>query len=290
MRTDGGKHQGIGHIRRSQTLAAALRDAGFGVRIVACSSEARQFVPETADFSGAYDLLIFDVPYDFAASLEPPLTKIVALDYSGSFQPTLTVSVFEPRRPAPPGLRFAGLEYAIVRPDVVAIRRRLSQPRIPGGAPNAQQRVLVLPGGADVGLRGPGLARSLALQGYTVDLIQGPAVEEAYPDMGAAVRVHHNPPDLADLMVSCDWAVSNGGSSMLELMALGKPVFVVPQTHLEAALAKEIHERGGLLGWGDTVPESPDEDALNRTAEKAWFLVDGFGPERIINLMERFAI
>lgn len=289
VRTDGGKQWGIGHIRRSQTLAAALRGAGYRVCLRACSSEAEKFLTETADFSDPPELLIFDVPYDFGASVADRPVKILALDYSGSsFQPDLTISVFEPRKPPPPGLRFSGLQYAIIRADVVALRAALGPPGISRMPTN--ERVLVLLGGADVAGRGPVLSKMLTSRGFHVDLIQGPAVSEAYPDTESSIRVHRSPANLPELMASCAWAVSNGGASMLELMTLGKPVFVVPQTSLETALSKEIEGHGALLGSGEELPEIPDEAAMRTAAQNAWSLVDGKGPERIIRLMEQFAL
>ena len=96
---------------------------------------------------------------------------------------------------------------------------------------------------------------------------------------------HENPDNLAEIMHVSSWAISNGGSSMLELMALGLAIHVLPQTNAEKALAIKIFKEGGLLGVGFPVT-IPNTKAIVNVSNKAQNMIDGLGLKRILRLIE----
>lgn len=278
--SDGGGTYGIGHLKRSVALAGALRGRGHAARIIGMSERARALLAGEQIDEGRATVRIFDFPYNINGSLlerartEGVLT--VALDsFSEKGEPSLTISVFEHKTPPPPGKRVAGLEYSIVRPEVTAL------------APNfGGEGVVVMIGGGDNHAVGPRVAVRLALQESRVTLVQGPNVATPYRCRHSNVELVVDPVDLPRRMSRCRWAVTNGGSSMLEMMCLGKPAHAIPQTEDELMLARIVAESGAILGIGEerlSRPPTAEEERIGTIASR---LVDGKGLERICTMIE----
>lgn len=121
--------------------------------------------------------------------------------------------------------------------------------------------------------------------GCSVTLIDGPlaGLPKPVPDVVDRVR---SPIDLAARMAACAWGVTGGGGAMLEMMALGKPVHVLPRTEFENALARLVLAKDGLVGIGLESLSLPRADAAVRISASARRLVDGLGVERIVNAVE----
>lgn len=278
--SDGGGTYGIGHLKRSVALAGALRGRGHAVRLIGMSERARTLLASEQIDDGKTTVRIFDLPYNINGSLlerartEGVLT--VALDsFSEKDAPSLTISVFEHKTPPLPGKRVAGLKYSIVRPEVTAL------------APNfGGEGVVVMIGGGDNHAIGPRVAARLALQEPHVTLVQGPNVAAPYRCQHSNIDLVVNPVDLPRRMSCCRWAVTNGGSSMLEMMCLGKPVHAIPQTEHELMLAHIVAESGAILGIGEERLSKPPTIQEERIGTIASRLVDGKGLERICTTIE----
>jgi spore coat polysaccharide biosynthesis predicted glycosyltransferase SpsG len=276
--TDGGGKYGFGHLRRSLTLYDAFKFEDFQVTLIPQSDAARMLVPISQHKKIPVDAYILDVPYpadDLISGLRSQNAQIIALDYFGKANPDLTISVFEHHDQIPPGYRVSGLQYAIIRPELLKMDIATSS-----------NSVLVMIGGSDILSMGTKVALELVAMGYEVDLIQGPAVAEPYQDLREKkIKVWESPKNLPRLMQACSWAVANGGTSMLELLAMKKAVFVVPQTEAENQFASLLYQSEGVLGIGSENLFSPTLEKKTEVAIRAGQLVDGLGIARIIKLV-----
>lgn len=275
---DGGGTYGFGHIRRSYTLAKALKERDYPVKFSVISDAEKKFTPYFNSTSLDPVIQIFDLPYEIEPLImEANKRKLrsIALDYFGDGQPSLTISIYEHRIPSPSGRRFAGLKYAIVRPEILQYA-----PAKPG------ENVVVMIGGSDLNRVGESVALLLSQEGQIVELIQGPVITKDYSINLPNVTILCTPKTLEINMAKCAWAVTNGGGSMMEMMCLGKAVHVLPQTNDERLLAQIALDKGAILGIGLESLQVPSSADTIRVGKLARQLVDGRGLERIIKIIE----
>ncbi|MEQ8406222.1 MAG: hypothetical protein RKE49_14095 [Oceanicaulis sp.] len=280
---DGGAGLGFGHISRSQTLAAALRDAGAIVRFDPRSDAARGSLagqldaPDAAQApaSAPADILVLDLPYgDDAAILGARAAgrRVAVLDHGGEAQADLAIRT-DPRPIAMAATRCEyGLAYALIRREI------LEQ------APRDEGHVLICVGGSDLGDLGVEAAVKLAAAGERVILVRGPMASRL-TEAPAGVDVRVSPPNLPALMAGCRFAVTNSGTTALECMALGKAVHVLPQTDAERATGEHFLSQGLILGLGLEALESPGPDAVARAGAAGRARVDGRGAARMAALI-----
>jgi spore coat polysaccharide biosynthesis predicted glycosyltransferase SpsG len=254
---DGGGPYGIGNLRRSTTLAECFRSHGHTVWTDAVSERARRLLPACGP-----------------GQREQEVADLWLLDFAGAGAPDLIVSVFDHGN-APSGCdHIVGLEYAIIRQDVVAL----------APARGGDGVVVIIGCGDDVGL-GEMVAARVADFAGKVMLIDGP-LAKITRDLPSKVDRRQSPPELASLMAGCEWGVTSGGGAMLEMMCLGKPTFVVPRTGQEQSLAKFVLSKGAILGVGAESLQAPAAEALSEVSGRARSLVDGRGSTRIVQAVE----
>ncbi len=276
---DGGAGLGFGHLSRSQTLAAALRDAGAVVRFDPRSDAARDALAAQPQAAGAArapaDILVLDLPYDDDAAIlgaKAAGRRVAVLDHGGEALADLAIRT-DPR-PVPMAANRCeyGLAYALIRREI------LEQ------APRDDGHVLICVGGSDLGDLGVKAAVKLAAAGERVILVRGPLASRL-AEAPAGVDVRVSPPDLPALMAGCRFAVTNAGTTALECMALGKAVHVLPQTDAERATAEHFLSEGLILGLGLDALESPDPQAVTRAGAAGCARVDGRGAARVAGLI-----
>jgi len=275
---DGGGAYGFGHIRRSYTLARALEREKYPVKFTVLSKSNFSLKPGFTSTAIDPVIQVLDLPYEIQPWVDRANKKnipTIALDYFGDARPTLTISIYEHRIPPPEGRRFAGLEYAIIRSEILQFA--------PAAIGNG---IVVMIGGSDLNQVGESIALCLTDAGKYVYLIQGPETNENYATDLPNVTVLHDPKNLESCMATCEWAVTNGGGSMMEMMCLGKAVHVVPQTNDELLLAQIVFNKGALLGIGLDSLRVPSSDEIVKVGKRARELVEGRGVDRIIKLIE----
>jgi hypothetical protein len=89
-------------------------------------------------------------------------------------------------------------------------------------------------------------------------------------------------------MLSCAWAVTNGGNTMMEMMYLGKAVHIIPQTDAENNLAQLILRDNGILGIGKDQLRIPKLNKVIDIGKRAGGLIDGQGVNRIIRIINKY--
>lgn len=284
---DGGGSYGIGNIVRSAELASRLRRRGHAVSLLPQSPRAATFA--SCPYSSASapapgcDWAVIDTPYVGDACLaraKASATRVLGLDYEGLESPDVVLGLRQ-SGPKPPPLARAksGLEYAIIRQDLIDAGR---EPRGP------EEGILVLLGGGDSGTLLDAILRKLMCLPEKITVVQGPNGSDlSSPHPGvSALRA---PKNLARIMADCRWAVTGGGTSMLELMHMGKAVHVVPRTEAEACFSHEIFNKGVLLGLGVDTLAAPPREIAQAKGRNAATLIDGQGCERIAATMENFS-
>lgn len=275
--TDGGGSFGLGHLRRSASLAWALKRAGYAVEVRTAVEENMVFLPEVPHDQGAADVVVVDLPYSGDEWLREARRKgagILGLDYRGNDAPDVLVAIVD-RGFVPDCLnRHIGLPFAIIRQDVEE-----AAPCFNG------EGVLVSIGGGDQQGLGPTVAENLANEGCDVTLIVGPVAsskQQVQSDSPPSYRCFTNPDNYSELIGGCSWAVTNGGATMMEMMCMGKAVYVLPQTENERELAHIVADQGGVLGVGIDSVRIPSEAETQSVGSTARRLVDGRGLDRIV--------
>ncbi|MES2736943.1 MAG: hypothetical protein V4672_11530 [Verrucomicrobiota bacterium] len=279
MRFDGGGPYGFGNVRRSQELGEFLLRQGHSVSFNPLSERAAALLNRAADPQMVRpDVVLLDVPYagdEVLAQARAEGAKVLALDYEGDVAPDLVVSLQSVRRLSMGCRAVSGVEYAIIREEI----RSLGTQHSPGG------NVLIIVGGGDSDGLSARIARALAQDCAEITVIQGPA-GGALEGMPEGVEVVTHPADLPARMAACRWAVTTGGTTMLEMLCLGKAVHVIPRTDPEEQFARRFEAQQTLLGLGMDSLRLPDAERLRTCEQKGPQIVDGGGCQRIASLIE----
>jgi spore coat polysaccharide biosynthesis predicted glycosyltransferase SpsG len=266
--TDGSRELGFGHISRSQTLADFLIENGYKVEVVILSTVNLETLVIDSN-------VIIDIPYngDFLFNKISTDYKVLGLDYLGSARLDLVINVFDYSR-YKNNNQISGLEYVIIRRNVA---------KLIGKSYEDSETVLIMLGAFDLNNFAHGVIQSLDNKKIRTTVIEK---EKSVMTKDFNYCTHYeDPDDIAEIMCNSSWAISNGGSSMLELMALGKAIYVLPQSDAEDKLALQIFKEGGILGIGLPI-KVPSVELINAVGNKARKMIDGLGVQRIMRHIE----
>jgi spore coat polysaccharide biosynthesis predicted glycosyltransferase SpsG len=279
IRAFGNPAVGFGHIRRSLSLFHHLKSL-FVCRIRIETSDGVT-IDGCMDGRNA-DLLIFDSPIAIDEQIfyaKNQRTKTLALDYFGKAAPDLTISVFEHFTTDIPGRRISGLEFIIIRQDILELKAS-QQP--------SSEHTLVAMGGGDVLGVGPQVANTLSDYEAKVILVEGPFAKTSgvEPCCKPNISLVRNPPNLSDIMHRSFYGVTNAGGCLFEMMFLGRACFVVPQTDFENRIARLMSEKAAVLGVGLESIRRVSSAEVRAIGETARNIVDGNGLNRIAKHVE----
>lgn len=272
---DGGGDFGFGNICRSEEMARVLTARGHEVACVALSSLAKSLCSRPVVNRSKADVVILDVPYsgdDQIRCAQKTGAKTVALDYKGVVPPDAVINL--QRQETPVGTRsYVGIDYAIIRADLRNAK---------GGHGDSNEIVVILGGGDSEGLADKIVHR---LPEALLCIVQGP---NAKPPRIACkgIRVLHNPANLSQLMAGCPWAITSGGTTMLEMLFLGRATHVVPRTLAESTFAQAFMDQGALLGLGLETLQEPNAGQIQNCQRSGPKIIDGMGAERIAEIVE----
>ena len=268
---DGGGPDGFGNVRRSTELGEALERRGHAVSFVPLSERAAALCQKQRSDVSQADVVVLDVPYEGDAVLEQARAlnaRVVALDFDGTVAPDVVISLQAVRRVPAQSKAVCGVEYAIIREEIHSL----------GTQHETTNEVLVIVGGGDQ----DGLTQRIVnrLPSIPICVVQGPAGAPLKLER-RALRVVTAPPDLPQLMAHCAWAVTTGGTTMLEMLSLGKAIHVVPRTEPEQIFAQRFADQAALLGLGLETLQTPTPNQIKACQRRGPQLVDGKGCERI---------
>lgn len=321
IRTEGGPAIGFGHVRRSLSLAQALRrgraeatflindDAAMRREIAALGFEAES-IATTRDPQatitrcqalGAQAVVVDS--YGFSAAWCKELMsaglQVVAIDDLGERRFPAGVVVVNCTPGVEPAARRAsrphdllGPAYALLRPEFAKpVKRRLHHP---------MRRALITVGGGDAYGLTPRLVEwtRRALGPVRLDVILGPIFDRRIASRLNGhhdnVAYHRQPSNVRGLMLSADLAVSGGGQTTYELAATGTPAIAVRLADNQTRNLQGLAEAGALM-WAGNVSDRDLEgrlievltrlaqDPARRTKMSACgrALVDGQGAMRV---------
>lgn len=332
LRCDGGGAYGVGHVMRQLALADELRARGRIPQFVGTLTDVDWLtsmltdrglsvlpvgpsVADLVDLAGRIDAsaVVLDgyhLNANTGSSLRSAGIAVAAMvDYAfGSDQAAdlyvdqnlgADPDLFLPagRRPAG-SVVLAGIDYAMFRDDVLALRR--SEPRPPGTPPT----VLAVFGGTDAYAAAPVVVPAVLGSGRPMVLTvvaSSPQIADrlrALP-VGPGQELHVVPPTphVATLAAGSDLAISAAGSSVWEFLCLGTPTALVCVVDNQADGYRRATELAVAVGLGhlDTFNEPAaavtTADLLDHPAALAALtldgqrLVDGNGRARVVDAL-----
>lgn len=331
VRCDVGVRRGVGHVMRSLALAEELLARGVRVVFVCDSSsvpwadeqiqgrgipvEAAVWTPEEhVELVGrlGLDAVVFD-SYDLPGEVFSavrrsgvPTLAIVDGDLRGAdadllVDQNLSAEFDQPVLPQG-AVRLAGLDYVLLRDEVLALRS--SEPPVlrPAGLP----KVFAFFGGTDAYGAGPYVVQALAATGVPFEatvVAPGEELVEAIALVplqdGQHVQVIGPTSQLAQAVVESDLVVSASGTSTWELLCLGATAGLVCVVDNQAMGYERAVATGAAAGVGTLAELKADPtkaaavlrklltDAQGRAelAQAGWKLVDGQGRARVADAL-----
>lgn len=287
MVTEGGKALGLGHIRRCLSLAGALRDAGVTVAFrVAGDEGARAFVRQAGFRLDEHetDGVLFDsyslTERDVRAFEDRK--KIAIDDLQRSLPVDLVIdpapgqASHEPRAQWSSSSRsLLGPRYALLRPEFRDLPERRTRPAI--------ERVLITLGGGDTGALLGRVAQSCtaAFPGAAIDAVAGPFAGGSGTLEGVTILKE---PDMREIMMRADIAVSAAGQTLFELAATGTPAIAVVTADNQRRNIAGFVTAGTVLdgtGFGEACERIRSVELRQQMSVRGRQLVDGRGAERV---------
>ncbi|HEY0695373.1 MAG TPA: spore coat protein [Kribbella sp.] len=331
IRCDVGPTRGIGHVMRSLALAEELRGRGAELVFV-CDSHtvpwandqilARDIPVEPAVWTPQdhldlfarleLDAVVFD-SYDLDADVFTavrqcglPTLAIVDGELRGAeadvfVDQNLGSELDQPDLPAG-AVRLAGLDYVLLRDEVIALRP--AEPPVPG--PGGVPEIFAFFGGTDAFGAGPYVVAALAATGVPFNAtVVAPgedlakAIGEVPLGTGQHVEVIGPTSQLAAAVVASDLAVSASGTSTWELLCLGVTAGLVCVVDNQVMGYERAVATGAAVGVGvlsdlkaDPTgaaaalrPLLTDPVERARVAAAGWKLVDGLGRARVADAL-----
>lgn len=319
---DAGPEVGVGHAVRSQALAEELLARGLAVRQVG-----RMEVRWVADaYRIARIQMLGPVPILDAAANEEvvatvldsytvPVATAEAITRLG--KPCLAIvddttrglvaDVYLEQNPSssaeslglPEDRAMCGPTFALIRDQVNRLR---SRPWRPTAASRQRPRVAVLFGGTDPAHGVHAVARSLASMGTALSATLVAATPEHArelagihwgPEQRAVIFPSH--PEIVTDLAKADLVVSAGGSTVYELMCLGRPLVICPVADNQRVTYEHLVGAGLAAGLGpvDELRRDPasgaqmlrellaDPERMASVAEVGFETVDGRGRQRV---------
>ena len=197
------------------------------------------------------------------------------------------------------GVRLAGLDHALQRRDIRALR-----PADPDAHSEAEPPgVLAFFGGTDAFGIAPHVTRALVATGrpFTLQVVAARPEMQAElaavePAAGQRVEVIGPTDQLAELMVAADVTVAAAGTSLWELACLGSAAAVVAVAENQEQAYGRVVDEELFVGLGMLADLAADPgaavEALTRLLDdsgqraqlrrRAWTRVDGRGAERVV--------
>lgn len=281
FRVDANSRVGLGHLRRSLSLAQALSRQGFPVRFAtfenpvslelirnasfeaeplsgspAWSDRDLRWTLELARRSGAAGLLVDseEAGTDYLAGLRRAGFLTAVRDDLG--QRSLPVDlVINGNADAEqlPYLRRSGTR-TLLGPSFAVLAPDFWEPPARGASAKEKLNLLLLAGGADLPGFLPDFTRRLGrLDGFQLTVVAGPflrnrgEIEELCRSLPRPARFLQSPASLCSVMWQADLAVSAAGQALYDLACAGCPVFAFEAAPNQVGQLRVMEERGCVV-------------------------------------------
>jgi UDP-2,4-diacetamido-2,4,6-trideoxy-beta-L-altropyranose hydrolase len=318
---DAGDRVGGGHVMRGLTLAQALRDrgavcgfvatpaaagildvfAGEGIARIAGAGDAAGLAEAARDWA-ANAVVVDHYRFDAAAEalLRAPARPLMVMDDLRRAHDCDLILDSNLGRTAGdyPGVQtLAGPDFALVRPDFVALRDETLARRAPNPPP---RRILISLGLTDVGGITARVVHAVLpdLRDRALDVVIGAgapsrATLETLAAQDARISLHIDTQAMPALTAAADLAIGAGGSSVWERCCLGLPSLTViladnqrPNALALEAAGAAVTEEAAAPDFEDRLPAalhrlSADPIARAALIQAAARLCDGQGAGRV---------
>lgn len=323
IRANGGTKIGLGHVHRCLALAQSLRQIGAKVRFIlnddsavrkwvclqgfeAVSVRADHDLEDTVDalHRGGLAALVtdfYDLNTDDWIALRKHVHLLVAIDdLSGKHLP---VDIVVNTTANAPTLKYSALAHTrfLIGPAYSLLREEFAQEPA-SRMRDVVERVLITVGGSDPLRLTPRLVRWVleAMDGVLLDVVVGPffdstqAIEGEKERCPLSICLHYGEPDIRELMLQADIAVTGGGQTTYELAATSTPAVAICLAENQRGSLAALALPGVLILAGDAndpnieaklkhILRSLALDPDRRTKMRAVgrMLVDGLGARRV---------
>jgi UDP-2,4-diacetamido-2,4,6-trideoxy-beta-L-altropyranose hydrolase len=335
VRADAGVMRGSGHVMRCLAIAQAWQDAGgdsvfalhddaavgqrlrsegMGVHVIRAEpgseEDASQLIALARAKNAAWvivDGYCFDEVYQL--TLKQSGSNLLLLDDSGQAE-QYHADIILNHNPEGQSITYARREACtrlLLGPEFALLRREFKlahQSEIE--VPSVAQRLLVTMGGSDEANVTERVMRALPL--LQVDGLEATVViggRNPHKDrlcrtiesLDTTVKLVENIPNMPELMVSADLAITAGGVTCYELAFLRVPMFLITMAQNHERTCQVLAERGAAIhaGWFHSLDCDQlaaalnaimvDPDRRKSLAGNARNLVDGEGASRVVASM-----
>jgi spore coat polysaccharide biosynthesis predicted glycosyltransferase SpsG len=259
-----------------------------------------------------------DVSHDYLAEIASTNVLLAAIDHSATVRFPTKLLINPLLAPSRDSYEFdtdtqvlLGRRFALVRPEIRRQRPTRSQEPPPVAVANgttilSQYRVLLALGEDDPNRMTMDLAQLLANAPRVgkVDIVvrrEHPQLEEIKAMVEAnkeSITLALEPAEIANRITRCHFALTSGSGWSLELACVGVPQMLLLQNEMHWPNAQRLEDEGAasVLGWHENVSaqtirqgvQNLITDALERKsmARCGRKLIDGRGPDRLVNAME----
>jgi spore coat polysaccharide biosynthesis predicted glycosyltransferase SpsG len=270
--TDGNSKIGYGHISRSKALYSFLKHK-FSTSLEIISESSSKY---SKIFNSKITIVDLPLGYDHEVLRAKKSSDIlVCLDYFGGISIDYNIVVFPHTKPVADFSTFIGLDYIILRKDILTLKNNRN---------TKENYFLVTIGGADINNYSFSIAHRIHESGYNVKVCLGPLYDfesqNIYP-----FEVLINPPNFHELLNNASIVICNGGGTLFESLYLNKKCYVIPQSKEEENIANYLLERKLILGLGIDNFQSMDINNLNKIKIRISNIIDGFGVNRITEIV-----
>lgn len=271
--SDGNSKIGYGHIARSKALYSFLKQ-----RLPTTFENVSQRSLKSSEILNN-KITIIDLPqgYDDEILIEKKTTSLlVCLDYFGDISIDYNIVVFPHTKPVANFSTFIGLDYIILREDILTIKNNQKA---------KDEYFLVTIGGADINNYSFSLAKRIHEHGFKVKVCLGPlfnfVLDNKYP-----FEVLNNPSNFHEVLNNASIVICNGGGTLFESLYLNKRCYVIPQSKEEENIAKYLLEKKLILGMGfnnfcaENISKIINEEINQKN------IIDGKGVERVFEIIK----
>jgi UDP-2,4-diacetamido-2,4,6-trideoxy-beta-L-altropyranose hydrolase len=293
-------------------LSALLAGRGVPVDLLPCPAGGTADLDATRRLAADADAVSLD-GYHFDGAYRAGLAAcnrpILAWDDGAppvALAATLVVNPSSAAQPADYATRAPGATL-LLGPAYVPLRREIRS--LIGTERPADGHLLLTFGGSDpLGLTAPMLHSLAPLLDGRIEAVLGGSVADPAPAQAAAssfpgrVQLHRDTPQLGRLMAGARLAVSAAGGTLAELAALRTPSILVAVAGNQQSAALLSAQHGWCVAIDGEAPCAValiartalalwhDRRRLAAMSEKAAGLIDGGGPDRLADALERMIV
>ena len=221
------KRFGTGHITRAKTIYNEIKNK-FKVRLIK---------NEQKNIYNNYDVLIFDLPSykNFLQSYNYKNQKIICLDYNGKYKIDLNFSSVKYSKNAK--INNVSIKNIICEQDYKLKKKK-------------KKYILISLGGSDPkNYTKKILLKLLKIGNYQIKVVLGKLNFnsknfEKYENK--KISILKNPKNFKKLQSECNYAITNGGMTLCEMINLNKNVFAIPKHIKEYNFCKLLQKEYNL--------------------------------------------